>query len=413
MNKYPNICSQADEETVSPWLDFIKRQECAIIVFPPKGDAHRRVEHLINWTTILRKYLGKDYRSHRFAVDAMYPIIDASIDAILVRLLELLEVRNNTSPLTVQTFVSQLKPILNKNTSITFFLLDTDLWFRHLNKKILITLSQIAEKEPRIQFLLFCETDITSSDVLRLNLGTTTLIQNYQIVPLYSRCTIYDLIGEFGRYWQVTIEDSIRQKILNKVGCHTWLVKEAVRLYIKEKKVRDEYVTSPTIRFRLEAIWQEFSQIEQSVFLKIAISNEHFNSNENNSLKFVKDLGFVKNTDGKHRISVPVLEEFIKEKQLNRTMHLSGHNEVELEGENISGRFGGHEKSALICLLKNQGKLVKRGDLGRCVWGDGDEAFSDWTLDRLMSRLRKKIKQLGVDPAKLQTVKKAGWIWKV
>lgn len=411
MKPYPVIDDKTAEDVASPWLDVLKRQECAIVVFPPKGDAHRRIEHILGWDSLLKKYLGSDFHQYVLLSDSMYPMVGKSSEEVLSHLLAMAGVRKIPGILNCITFTKALNPLLKTKKSVTYFLYDTDEWFKTLDRKILVTLSQISEKQPRIQFLLFCRIDVASTNLLKLNLGTTTLIQNYFVVPLYHKNVIFHLIGEFARYWNVNIEDDIRTQLIEKIGCHTWLIKEGVRLYIKDRNILPDYAMAPTIRLRLEVIWQELSAQEQAVLSKIAHSHQQFELYEKRSLKFLNEIRLVEKSGDSYRITLPPLAVFVLEKQQNKTLTLEKNGAITMDEHHVTHRFGKNEYQALAVLLEKPGAIVLREELGARVWKDQDDIYTDWALDRLISRVRKKISALGINPQKIQTAKKAGWVW--
>ncbi|MBP9759654.1 winged helix-turn-helix transcriptional regulator [Candidatus Dojkabacteria bacterium] len=63
----------------------------------------------------------------------------------------------------------------------------------------------------------------------------------------------------------------------------------------------------------------------------------------------------------------------------------------------------------IIKLINNRGKLITRGDIANIIWESPDEQYSDWAIDKLISRIREKLND--TRPHKLiKTLKKRGFI---
>jgi DNA-binding winged helix-turn-helix (wHTH) protein len=408
---FPSVPASTAEAIIKPWLEIIKREECGIVSFPPRGGAYRRIEQLLDWPQLRKKYLGKNYGKYRLIDYSAFGQFDISLTSLTNRLLNALLVSSSDPIQTPQAFISCLHPALAKSQSITFLIYDVDEWFAHSRLDLMVFLSKVSQLEPKIQFLLFCELDVTSPSILKLNLGTTTLTQNIITVPLYSRSDIEYFIHELERFWHVSIPQKNIDHILDLVGCHIWLVKEAARIFLNENRPPKSLLNQPTMRFKLEAIWQQINFEEQQLLAKLASGKPISKFNNPTSVYYLESIGFIATRDNRFYITLPILKEFINQKVLQSNFEISSVNEIYLDGKIISHRFGKLEKQALVYLLQQTGGLVSRDELGSSLWPESETSYSDWALDRLMSRLRGKVYSLGVDPDRLKTIKKAGWIW--
>ena len=68
------------------------------------------------------------------------------------------------------------------------------------------------------------------------------------------------------------------------------------------------------------------------------------------------------------------------------------------------------EQKILQLFDKNQGKLVTRDQLINTL-SDPTREYSDWAIDQIISRFRKKMSLSGIDPSDLTTVKGKGYKW--
>jgi two-component system catabolic regulation response regulator CreB len=66
------------------------------------------------------------------------------------------------------------------------------------------------------------------------------------------------------------------------------------------------------------------------------------------------------------------------------------------------------EFDLLACLLENPGRVFTRAQLIDRVWGDGF-AITDRTVDSHVKALRRKVSEVGADPAVIETVRGVGF----
>lgn len=413
MERYPSIQPKTIESVVAPWLDTIRRQECGIVMFPPRGDAHRRIEYLLSSKRLLRKYLGRSYKKHMFVADSMFPHGEISSENLALHLLQLFGGKNTSlTEGAIPSFIAGTRKLLKKKATISFLLYDTDAWFRTGRTDLFTMLSKVAEKEPRIQFLLFCEIDITAPDLIKQNLGRTTLAQNVLTVPLYSNEDMKYFIESLESYWKQIIPSHIKDHIVSNVGPHTWLIKEAVRIQRRHSNENSGYHQLPTMRLRLETIWQQLTPAEQRVLMKIHTKEQILLGVEKHSLEHLKRIGFVTQDSQTPTITIPTLAEYIREKEQLRVLEVRNANELWLEDEQVNRFFGLHEQAAICHLIMHGNQHVSRDSLAQAIWKEKSLDSSDWALDRHISRIRSKLKKLGISPQKIETIKKVGFIWK-
>lgn len=78
--------------------------------------------------------------------------------------------------------------------------------------------------------------------------------------------------------------------------------------------------------------------------------------------------------------------------------------------KSCSGAFTLQEFKVLVHLLKKDGAVTSRDDIGEVLWGkNSPEKYSDWMIDKLISNIRKKLDNVGFPSEKLVTLKKRGF----
>jgi DNA-binding response OmpR family regulator len=75
----------------------------------------------------------------------------------------------------------------------------------------------------------------------------------------------------------------------------------------------------------------------------------------------------------------------------------------------IEEYFTRQEYTVLSLMIRKGGRLCSRDDIGEALWGeDSYEKYSNWAIDQLISKLRKKIKKLGIKNG-LKTIRGRGY----
>lgn len=391
------------------WLRAIKNNENGIVIFHFAGYAYRLIKHLLNTSTARKAVLGSNYSKYAFTAESVKPMKNVDVDSFLKELLLISEVRSVPNIPTIQTTTKAIENQFSNYISVTFMLYETDNWFTDGRSDILSAISAIAEHSTKIQFLLFCETNITSPEVLPTSAHTTKCLQNLFIHPLLGDEQMSHYLKAFRKLWGIPITNDEITKIQNCVGNHTLLLKEALRIYMKRERFPGDFLHEPTMRIKLENLWQKMNFSEKNVLRAIIKGKQISNPVEINSFNFLNQIGFVDtNSDNTAKINLPILSKFISEKITTSQPKIDGRGRIMVDGLDISHHFGQKEYRFIFTLLKKRGEEISRENMGHFVFSKDD--YSDWALDRLVSRIRRKLKNLDIQH-KIKTVRKFGWVW--
>ena len=152
-----------------------------------------------------------------------------------------------------------------------------------------------------------------------------------------------------------------------------------------------------------QTFWEHFSQRERYVMKTIAVTGK--------LPPYTKEIKYLKEhrmLDEDNQIKGEWIEKIISKKQKII---------IELKGENIiwdniylNEKFTEKELKVLFLLLKKNGKIVDRDEVADQIWGeDSVNKYSDWAIDQLFSRLRKKLEVLAIGGEVIKTVKGRGF----
>jgi DNA-binding response OmpR family regulator len=130
-----------------------------------------------------------------------------------------------------------------------------------------------------------------------------------------------------------------------------------------------------------EELWESLNKDEQQILKNIVSSKT--NSVSIHHDKYLLETGFIKQEKSGYKIFAKLLEEYIK----SHTLILNNF-ESSLE-------FTKKELALFKFLQKNLNQVCERDQIIEAVWTDEEEALevSDWAMDRLVARVRAKLKK--------------------
>lgn len=152
----------------------------------------------------------------------------------------------------------------------------------------------------------------------------------------------------------------------------------------KPKELSDFLMNDERIALQSEELWEGLNPIEQQGMLKI-LNQQNLIEKELKDSKYLLDSGFVVKSGSGYRIFSPLFEKFLESKNS--------------KGDDMpKGKMELSKKEHLLFsyLKQSLGDICEREAIIEAVWPE-EEALgvSDWAIDRLVARLRKKIKEEG------------------
>ncbi len=155
--------------------------------------------------------------------------------------------------------------------------------------------------------------------------------------------------------------------------------------------VHDERIT-----LQSEELWESITKDEKKALTKI-LKNEKITPEEKEKNIYLWDTGFVMEQNKKDMLFSPLFKEYLegREKEDNKTgpvIHLT------------------RKEHLLFTLLQSHiGNICEREEIIETVWPEYKElGVSDWAIDRLVARVRVKLKQQG-SPYEIVTVRTRGY----
>ena len=154
------------------------------------------------------------------------------------------------------------------------------------------------------------------------------------------------------------------------------------------KELSDFLINDERIVLQSEELWEGLTESEQQTMLKV-FKGQDVTDAEVKSGKYLIESGFLVKENSGFRIFSPLFENFLGGKPAAVKAEKS-------EGINNKLELSKKEHLLFSYLKENLGEICEREAIIEAVWPE-EEALgvSDWAIDRLVARLRKKIKEEG------------------
>ncbi len=170
---------------------------------------------------------------------------------------------------------------------------------------------------------------------------------------------------------------------------------EAGKKFKDKKEILDFLSNDERIMLQSEELWESLDNAEKNVLLKIE-KNEEVTSDEKKITSYLWDSGFVVDSKNKTLVFSPLFSHYLKQRQITKGATAS----VDLS----------KKENLLFSFLKSKiGVICEREEIIQGVWPEVEEfGVSDWAIDRLVARLRVKLKSQNAK-FEIQTVKTRGY----
>lgn len=226
--------------------------------------------------------------------------------------------------------------------------------------------------------------------------SVSVFAQNIYIKPVEKEdAKIIFKTGEVNN--KLKIYPSFEKKLMELVDGYVQYIHFSIA-YLLEKKNLDlenlfeNLVMDERIALQSEELWESLEPSEQEVLIK-HIEGEKITKEERKKAEYVYNTGFIENNE----IFSPLFKYYLREKA------------KELKRETQKIEFSKKEHSLLKFLEEKENDVCEREEIIDAVWPEIEAlGVSDWAIDRLVARLRVKLK-LQQSNLEIVTVKTRGY----
>lgn len=155
--------------------------------------------------------------------------------------------------------------------------------------------------------------------------------------------------------------------------------------------IQDERVT-----LQSEELWDSLSEKEREVLLKI-VRRETVDEQEREIATYLWDTQFVVEEDGGYRVFSPLFRAYLEQFIAN------------VQAQSQSVHFSKKEHELFSLLEQHINEICEREEIIQAVWPEYSEVgVSDWAIDRLVARVRTKLRQQGSE-YEIKTIRTRGY----
>lgn len=291
------------------------------------------------------------------------------------------------------------------------FYLDTHFLNVQTLKDLFYTVHDEVTRSTIIQASFFIEKNIHTEPFASIFSTHTKFQQNISLFPAYSAEDSKIFADNLCNMWEIQPDKDLLHWVLDEFGGFLWFMREAIR-QIRDAQTpitREEILNSSPIRLRFATLSNLLSPAEMNLLSNIhqqkLISPEQRQSSEFRYLSDIKII--VENGNGF----------VIRPSSLYKMHHEASEgvqlgNEHTLPGDTPFDIFTKQEEKVMKLLLENKNKIVSREQIAQIMWGEQDwnEKYSDWAIDKIISRIRQVLDEQGISSLTLITKKGRGFL---
>ncbi len=299
--------------------------------------------------------------------------------------------------LTVDSIRQALIEVINSGVLPTFFFIRFDKLQEVATDELFANLQGFIDATDHKVSYVFTSSrslDQVSPDVFsRRSLSSFSQLMYFKPASRKDMQIIFDT---FEKTYELSPSQEVLEELMKLSGGHVQylihcliILKEKSRQQIKSSDIKTVVLADERINLQSEEIWESLQKDEQLVLKKI-LNGQRVTKEETLHAKYLHDTGIVKDEE----IFSPLFQ-----------VYLEQHHQVEESSVEMTKK----EHALYSLFLKNSDQICEREMIIEAVWPEYEESgVSDWTLDRLVARVREKMRKQN-SPYLITTVRTRGY----
>ncbi len=414
---YPLSFRKKDAESLGL---YIKNRNNVVLVGMKRVGISNFLRFFLNKQGIAKRYIG-DNKNHLFVpVDLndlvereLYPfwvltlkriednVMASNISEETKRYIEALfldSIQSQDLFLTIDSIRKSLVKLVEEDISPTIFFLRFDRMQNVVTPEFFANLQGLIDASHKN--LSYVITSVRSLESLSPDVFTRASVSVFArtmyVTPSIKSDSIV-VFDEICRRYGLNFPENTKLKILDIVDGYTQYLQFSLS-YLHEKKsklvlanIEDELFSDERIALQSEELWESLNVDEQDLLLKF-VKNKQIAADEREKASYIWNTGILSPSGVFSRL----FERYLL-------------NKGEASKDNSKHELSKKEHLLLKILEENRGALCEREKIIECVWPEAAVyGVSDWAVDRLVARLRNKLKASNSE-YEIVTVKTRGY----
>lgn len=415
-SSYPITFRKKDAETLGL---HIKNRHSVVLVGMKRVGISNFLRFFLNKEGVIEEYIDKNDRHLFISVDLndlvereLYPfwvltlkriedaVISSEVDEKTKKYIETLfldSIQSQDLFLTIDSIRKSLGKLVEANIIPTIFFLRFD------RIKDVVTPEFFANLQGLIdachQNLAYVFTSVRSLEFLSPSVFTKASVSVFARTMYIAPGTKEDsriIFDELCKKYELKFSENESNSILSLVDGYTQYLQFALS-YLHERKkelnlknLESELYADERIALQSEELWESLTEDEKEVLMKL-VKGKSVSSDDREKASYLWNTGIVGDEFFSH-----LFEKYVFQKE-------------EVSKDSIRHELSKKEHLLLKILEDNKGALCEREDIIEYVWPEAESyGVSDWAVDRLVARLRSKLKASNSE-YEIVTVKTRGY----
>lgn len=352
------------DKMFSDWQNAIAHKEVCTIICPPFSGREYRIANFIKWLD------NQKIEIHHVHLTLAQISDPKEIEQLFT---------NTTRPL----LLSPAEVLLSQNAGA-----------------MLSALTHYKQKYHRSVVLFFEGTSIITLQKLPHYL-TNKIFQNVSYLPYLTFQNSSHFINHLAQRWNINISNINHQEIFKFTGGQMWLIKEIVRQLSEGASSLQQILKTQELQYKTQKIWETFPNTHKKLIAKIA-NNQRPEISQAPIVLELQQLGILNSNR-------TILPEFLYEFKHKNLINITyTDTDIFFNKVPVTSFFSTKEQIILRTLLQSTQQKVSRPQLANQIWSSESD-YSDWALDKAISRLRNKLAKLGLPKHNLVTIREFGY----
>ena len=385
----------------------VKLGESGICISYPSCQQDFNIIRFLTYRKKLKKILGQYY--HRFTFIMIY--LDSHDTVKTFEKKFLLIGKRYANNITSSDSLNQVcQKIINKGLDPYLFLFNARSAKPSVFNLIALKIHELILSTNRFGAQIFYEGDIFEMKFINSLSPNNKFLRNLYFLPVYSLNTTKFYLKSLAKEWKIQITNKKINEITDYCFGYLWVLRELIRL-IKanpQKKISD-LVEYPSIKFRIETIVNLLTDQEKNILIDLL--NQKPNEKIEKNYHYLFQTGIIVKNNNHYVLPLKLMEQVLTKVKIINRLCLDVQENIVYNNKIINHNFSINELRVIKLLLQKKGQLVSRDDIAKVIWqNDYFDHYSEWAIDKLLSRIRNHLIKLNLPKDIIRTKKGQGFI---